>query len=335
MYKKIIILIISALMAVGCSRPPKQKPPEMYWPMPPAKTRIKFVDYIKGSIDVVGERKGKFSSLLFGEEADLSFVKPNYVGVFGRTIYVTDLRMVHVMDLKNKEVHVLGGEILQAPTGIDVDSKGTIYVADTGSRKICIFDKNGKTIARFGDPKLIGNMGGLSVDEERGRIYVANTKRHNVLVFDLQGNYLFAIGGRGHQPGAFNFPYDVTVDRNGDVIVLDSGNFRVQVFDSEGNLVSMFGTVGTAPGHFARPKGIALSPDGHLFVVDAAFGNFQIFDKSGRHYLSVGNSGAFLGEFLLPMGIAVGDDNMVYVVDQLNHRIQIFKYFPGGSEVQN
>jgi DNA-binding beta-propeller fold protein YncE len=326
--KKIIFLIFFILMAAGCSGPPREQPPEIYWPMPPEKPRIKFVDYIVGSIDVTGGRESKFSSLLFGEDADYAFIKPNFVGVRDQVVYVTDLRQVHVYNLGKSRFHTLGRGVLRGPTGIDVDSKGNVYVADSGARKIFIFSPDGKVSSRFSDPKLMGSMGGLSVDEDRGRFFVANTKRHNVLVFDLDGKYLFTMGGRGDRPGLFNYPYDVEVDKNGDIIVLDSGNFRVQVFDSEGELISIFGAVGTAPGHFARPKGVALSPDGYLFVVDSAFGNFQVFDKAGNVYLSVGRSGALLGEFLLPMGIAIGEDSKVYIVDQLNRRLQIFQYFP-------
>ena len=326
MDKRTLLIACAILLLVSCAKPSKEQIPEMYWPMPPAIPRVKFLDMIIGSIDVTKHQEGKFTTLLFGEGGEAKFLKPNFIAVKNNIIYVTDLVGIHVFDYKRKKYMLYASGFSRSPTGIDVDSKGNIYLADAGARKIFILDKNGNKKRTIFDKKKFGNLGGVFVDEERGRFYVANTKKHHIEVFDLDGQHLFSFGEHGNSPGNFNFPYDVAVDSEGDIIVLDSGNFRVQVFDSEFNFIREFGSVGTSPGQFARPKSLDIASDGRLFIIDAAFGNFQIFDKRGRVYLSVGNTGLHQAEFLLPMGIAIGEDDRIYVVDQLNRRLQVFQY---------
>ncbi len=320
------MIACAVLLVSACARPPREQAPEMYWPMPPAAPRVKFVDIIIGSIDVTRHTEGRFSTILFGEDTEAKFMKPNFVAVRDNILYVTDLNGIHVYDYKRNQYRRYVAGISRSATGIDVDSRGNIFLADSGARKIFILDKKGKILKTISDSKRFGSLGGVFVDEERGRFYVVNTKKHRIEAFDLEGQHLFSYGERGNAPGSFNYPYDIAVDSEGDIIVLDSGNFRVQVFDSDFGFKGMFGSVGTGPGQFARPKSLALSSDGHLFVIDAAFGNFQILDKFGKVYLSVGRTGTELAEFMLPMGIAIGEDDRIYIVDQLNRRLQVFQY---------
>jgi DNA-binding beta-propeller fold protein YncE len=326
MIKKIILIICSLIFMVACAKPYKEKVPEMYWPMPPNKPRVKFLNLIIGSIDVTKDRENKFKTLLFGEPGEVKFFKPTFIAARDNIVYVTDITGIHVYNFKRATYSLFGAGLTASPTGIDVDSKGNIYVADSGKRKIFIIDKKGRLVKSISDPKKLNNMGGVHVDEPRNRFFVANTRKHNIEVFSLDGEPLFTLGRSGSGDGEFNYPYDVTVDSTGDIFVLDSGNFRVQVFDDKGNYKYKFGSVGTAPGHFARPKSLAISSDDKLFVIDAAFGNFQIFNKRGGVYLSVGQSGYQVAEFMLPMGIAINEKDHIYVVDQLNRRLQVFEY---------
>ena len=325
MLKKVLLISCAILLVTACTRPQKEQTPEMFWPMPPSKPRIQFLDIIIGSIDVA-EDGNLFSTLLFGEDSEASFMKPNFIAAKNGIIYITDISGIHVYDYKRKRYRLYGAGITEGATGIDVDSEGNIYVAASYARKITILDKNGKLKKTITDVKNLSNMGGLFVDEKNGRFLVANTRKHRVEVFSLEGSHLFRFGTVGGGPGQMNFPYDVAVDGEGDILVLDSGNFRVQVFDGQGNYKWAFGSVGTAPGHFARPKSMALSSDGLLFVIDAAFGNFQIFNKRGAAYLAVGRTGSMIAEFILPMGIAIDEKDKVYIVDQINRRIQVFQY---------
>lgn len=324
-------------MLAACSIP-ADKPPEIYWPMPPDKPRIKFLDYVMGSIDATGVRIGKFRHVLFGEESESLLNKPTFAKVKDGALYVSDLGKLHVFDFKNKRYIALGEGLFVNLTGIDIASDGTIYAGDTTRLSLFIIKhKDGKfVITEVRETDRFQSIGGIAVDEKNNRVYAADTKSHRFNVFDLEGRFIDTFGRRGADDGQFNYPYDMAVDKDGRLFVLDSGNFRVQIFEQSGRFWGKFGAAGSAPGTFARPKGLALDSEGHIYVSDAAFNNFQIFDDKGRTYLSVGKAGTEPGDFMLPFGIDLDEDDKVYVVDQVNKRVQVFQYikYPGGIEAR-
>jgi DNA-binding beta-propeller fold protein YncE len=331
MFRIGICILFACLLITSCAPIPKDIPPELYWPTPPERTRIKFIDYIESNLDVVGE-EGAFKRMLFGSQEEETFRKPSFVAVKDGVMYVTDINRIFKFDIMRHEFKVIGTGLLRNATGIDVTSDGKIYVADSMLKKIIIIEGEELKATALGGTGEFVSPGGLVVDEQRGRFLVVDTKKHVVYAYTLEGKYLFSIGSRGGGAGEFNFPYDITVDKEGYIYVIDSGNFRVQIFGPEGNFINTFGSVGALPGLFSRPKGIAIDSEGHIYVVDAAFGNIQIFDVEGRIYLDVGKSGEEPGMFLLPMGIYIDEEDKLYVVDQINRRVQIFQYLKYPNE---
>ncbi len=322
-----VLTVLLVLVVASCAEIPVEEAPELVWPLPPQRPRIKFLDLIIGSADVATERDSKFKKLLFGGagEREYTFSKPSFNAVVDDVLYVTDRWGIYIYDFKKKTVKLMGSDLLGNPAGIDVSSDGDILVGDMLLKAVYLMRPKAKKVARVGAGTL-KSPGGVAFDEKNGRLVIVDVKEHNVKVYDRDGKFVFAIGERGTETGKFNFPYDVEVDDRGDIYVVDSGNFRVQKFDSTGKHLLSFGSVGISPGQFARPKAIALDSDDNIYVVDAAFANFQIFDKHGRALLAVGTTGREPGQFLLPIGIAIDRDDKVYVVDQLNKRIQIFQY---------
>jgi DNA-binding beta-propeller fold protein YncE len=328
---KVILFCVLAFVVSCAPEKVVDEVPELYWPLPPQRPRIKFVDYIIGSLDVTGSRRGEVTRVLFGEEGETGFMKPVFAYAFKDTVYVSDLTGVISMDFGKKIWSYIGSGDFLNPTGIAASKKGFIYVGDAAKADVFVINvETGKVNPVKGEK--FGNPGGLAVDDVNERLIAVDVKRHRVNVYSLEGKSLFSFGTRGIEPGEFNFPYDVATDDEGNIYVVDSGNFRVQKFDKDGTFQMMFGSVGTLAGQFARPKGIDLDSDGNIYVVDGAFGNFQIFDKLGRPLLAVGSIGIEPGQFVLPIGIAISDDDEVYVVDQLNKRIQKFQYIKYADE---
>jgi DNA-binding beta-propeller fold protein YncE len=325
MRKSKIYILLGFFLVASCASVPKDSPPELYWPTPPERPRIKFIDYIIGKLDVIKEQ-GTLKRLFFGPEEEVGFRKPSFVAFRDDVMYVTDINKVLKFDFRNHKYMAIGQEYLMNVTGIAVTSDGTIYVADSMLRGIIIIEPGSN------EPFIIGRRGefispgGIALDEPRNRFLVADAKKHMVFAISLEGDYLFSIGSRGTATGKFNFPYDVAVDKEGYIYVADTGNFRIQIFSPEGKFINTFGSVGMLPGQFSRPKGLALDSEGHIYVVDASFGNIQIFDAEGNVYLVVGKNGVEPGRFILPMGICLDEEDKIYVVDQANKRIQILQY---------
>lgn len=74
----------------------------------------------------------------------------------------------------------------------------------------------------------------------------------------------------GHSPGEFNYPWDIDISPNGDMIaVSDSRNHRVQIFDRFGNYLKKFTVFEQDPfeykSKFDYPRGICFDRDGKIF----------------------------------------------------------------------
>ncbi len=317
------VLLVLSFFIFSCASPPQEKIPEMYWPLPPEKPRIKLVDIIIGSLDAK-TRFGKFKEFLFGPESEVKFVKPFGVAVKNKKMFVTDVNGVHYYDFENGFFKIIGSSDLRLPSAIAYHGS-KLYVGDVIKKVVYVFNEKFEPVMQFGFKEL-DTPAGIAIDEKNQRIIVSDSKRHMLFIYSFEGKLITTFGRRGKGPGEFNIPYGVTVDREGRIYIVDSGNFRLQILDENGNFIKFIGSVGTSPGSFSRPKGVALDSEGHIYVLDSAFGNFQIFDFEGNTLLAVGYNGKGPGEFLLPSSIYIDENDEIYVVDQINKRIQIFQY---------
>jgi fibronectin type 3 domain-containing protein len=117
------------------------------------------------------------------------------------------------------------------PTGIAVDKKGRIYVADSGNNRIQIFRSNGDFLRVFGKKGAgrgkFDNPTDLDIDK-RDRLYVLDSGNNRILVFNLDGRFVAEIGTKGKENGQFREPLNMTIDSMGHIYVSDTGNNRLQ-----------------------------------------------------------------------------------------------------------
>jgi gliding motility-associated-like protein len=182
------------------------------------------------------------------------------------------------------------------PTGIELDEDGNIYVADHLTHIIRKVNKLGNVTTLAGTPYVpgdadgIGNAAefwrpyGLTIDNE-GNILVADEWNHKIRkvtplgeVTTFAGNGLDGITDGPSQSASFNFPWDVTVDGDGNVYVGDGFNYVIRKISEDGMVESFAGspqTQGSQDGYesgasFKGTTSIAWSQKtGSLFACDA------------------------------------------------------------------
>ncbi len=328
---------VAVLSAVGCAKPgpvfaPLASP--LLWPAPPETPRIEYVGELQTSSDLKRPRNlgQAIGEGIFGRAAAHSMLSPwGLCTDGGERLFVADsnAQVVHVFDLGTRRYQKWRPDPKSAPfaqpLGIAWDPRERLLVADPVAGVVFVFDTRGRSLGSFGSG-LLSRPCGVAVDRETGRRFVADAGSHEVLVFDPEGRLLKRLGGRGSDPGRFNYPTAVALDGAGRLYVSDTLNFRIQVFDRELAPLYQVGRHGDLPGDFSQPKGLALDSEGHLYVVDAHFENVQVFDGQGRLLLAFGHEGRGPAEFWLPAGIHIDASDRIWIADLYNRRVQVFRY---------
>ena len=208
-------------------------------------------------------------------------------------------------------------------SGVDIDSRGNVYVIQRRSPPILCFDSTGK-LRRWWGTTLIGKDGdmvgahGIRVDHD-DFVWITDRARHLVRKFDPAGQLLLTLGTEG-SPGTgenqFNRPADVAFGPAGEIYVADGyGNSRVVKFDRQGKFLKTWGEKGAGPSQFDLPHTIAVGRDGRIYVGDRYNARIQIFDSEG--------SLQEIWTGFVPCGIAFDRAGVLFVADGVSQVLQL------------
>ena len=160
---------------------------------------------------------------------------------------------------------------LRSPDDLVFDSKGLIYVADAGNKRIAKFDADGKYLAEWGkggkEPGQFATAHGLAIDSQ-DRIYVADRGNQRVQVFNTDGQFQAAWTEAGN-------PFGLLVTPEG-LIVADGDAHRLTLLDFEGKRIGAWGS----PDTLKLPHLMALGHDGTLYVTEVNGKRVQMFKRT-------------------------------------------------------
>ncbi len=318
-----VALLATAAVAAACGHAPPR--PEVVWPDPPEKPRIKYVMSIRTPQDIGLTGWEAFTRALLGGPEKMVISKPAGIALSedGQRIYVSDSRLVAVVviDLPGHTMRNLApDEPLSEPAGVALDAQENVYLAQPRERRVAVFSKDGKRIRTIGWGDF-DRPTGVVVDKKRELLYVADSShtksdKHRVLVYDLAGKLLRTIGTRGEGEGQFNFPVFLALDAAGHLYVADTLNFRIHEFSLEGKFVRAFGEQGDVPGTFNSLKGIAFDGFGNLYVVEGKGAVVQMFNRDFDLLMWFAGLAPKWEYLELPIAIAIDQrTNRIYVGD--------------------
>lgn len=333
--KRQLLFMVGLIFIFGCAAPPQRpEEPNIVWPLPPDKPRIKYIRSYSDTFDV--EDLPGFLDKVLGV-GFFSLDRPQGVAVDREgNVYVADStqQLVVAFQPVKKKLKFMGleddAQRLSIPIGLAIaDTWNMLFVASTGTKKVIGYDlATGRTKIVIGG---FVNPVSVAVDEARGKIYVTDSKANELKVFDSSGRHINTIasktgGGRG-EDYTLSLPGQVATDRQGNVYVADTFDYNVKVYGPDGKFIKKIGQgMGTRGGQFSKLSGVAVDSEGHIYTVDTDFSHVQIFNQDGQLLLVFGKSGNAPGAFALPLHIYIDKQDRIYVADTFNKRVQVFQY---------
>lgn len=264
--------------------------------------------------------------------------------------------------LRLRAVEVIGEQgtracQFSAPTQLDVDRDGALFVVDGNNHRVQRIALNGDVLV-YGKPgqgpgQLWGPTG-VAVHPSGQFFFVAEQGNNRVQCFHVNGQ------SRGVLPG-FRAPSGVTFDTEGHLWVADTGAGRVVRLDIRSGKViggmdrtvgvlrpvaiacdaahnlyitdgqtsdvtryTYFGIRAHALGEIrrlAQPQQAAVDAQGRIYLAETGANRLHVFDANGNSLLAIDIPASKLGAFRGPSGVALGPRDEIYVSDTLNHRI--------------
>jgi sugar lactone lactonase YvrE len=225
------------------------------------------------------------------------------------------------------------------PTAIATDAAGRVYVTDSASHRVEVFDSasgGNAYLGSFGENDDLPSPSGIGVDN-RARIYVVDAQRDQILRYSSwtdKPEVIRILGDPGTELGQFDDPQQITLSARSDVYVADRKNVRVQWIASTGLARGGFGVGDLGPPAFGSPHGIARDPvTGQVYVSsdELGGGGVRVYDRRGLLLRVVAAPGSDGGQVSTPTGLAIDGAARVVTADSGHGRLAAYASYAGGS----
>lgn len=207
------------------------------------------------------------------------------------------------------------------PTGVAVNSKGHIFIANKGRMKLLEFDAAGNFMRSLAEDVLVAPHG-LRIDKQ-DNIWVTDIETHMVLRINPNGRISLVLGQKDtsglidetRNLILFNKPADMAFGLNSEIYIADGyGNSRVVKLDKYGNFIGTWGEKGNENGNFNNPHNVVVDNKGLVYVADRHNNRIQIFNADGDFLSSWNHIGT-------PWGLAINDSQEIFMTDGTNEKI--------------
>ena len=237
-----------------------------------------------------------------------------------------------IFDEQLQYSHVIGGKgtgngKFQCITGIAVDNKGYLYVADYDLHYIQKFIMSGQFVSQFGSKGTAkGQFNfpyGLVLSQSE-LLFVCDCNNYRIQVFRNE-QFSYTFGQYGMEPGYFNDPHDLTLNSNEDqLFITDANNDRIQVFTPNGQFLRIFGNFTDIPFELQCPVGIYYTPDNHLLISSYGTHYVLVFEEDGRFVSAI--EGTYQGKerFSGPRGVIMMNNGQIVIVSGGTDKLVVF-----------
>jgi DNA-binding beta-propeller fold protein YncE len=208
---------------------------------------------------------------------------------------------VLVFDRDGSYLTSWGAGLFAFPHTIRAARDGNLWVVDRDHAQMMLFTTSGELLRTIG-VKGFRSLTGVSPDYFKSDAYKSVTQggapfnlptdidaaptgelfvtdgygNARVHKFAADGTHLHSWGEPGTEPGQFNLPHAVWIDRRGRVLIADRENDRVQVFDQSGRLLHVWPTT------LIGPAVIYVDNDDIVYIVEHNSGQVSVLTLDGE-----------------------------------------------------
>lgn len=200
---------------------------------------------------------------------------------------------------------------LLKPRGLAISTRGDLYVADTGNRRIQIFALKGLPLRAIWEPLLVNLVDG-EIEVKRA---VTEPPEEVQLAHCLEGEPVF--------PEDTWLPFDIVVSVDCWAYVSDYANHLIHVFDPQGRWCrALTGEADEAP-PLENPTHIALDKKCRLYVLQEGKDYVTVLGKDGKFIGQVKTVEDVKGRFC-PISIGVDAEGNICIADRTTRRVHSF-----------
>ena len=221
------------------------------------------------------------------------------------------------------------GEFDARAHGIHASPDDFIWTVNDNQHCIKKYTPEGKLVLTIGiekeaaekwSGKPFNRPTNMAVSPNTGDVYITdgygNSRVHR---FTAEGKHVVSWGAPGVDPGEFQIPHNVVIDRDENIYVTDRENYRLQVFDANGNLKAIWQNI-------YRPQALCMGRDQTVYIGEMLMEpdlrdfpkvghRLNAYNLKGERLARIGDAelGDGPNQFIAPHGFGVDSRGNLYV----------------------
>ena len=199
------------------------------------------------------------------------------------------------------------------------ESKGRLYLADTGNNRLVSFDTQFTYLSEFtAEGKL--NFPVSIVKDSKGELVITESNKNQVTVINVIKKTISALDFSKVPDKNSIITGRLAIDNKDNLYLVDKANRRILIFNDQKRYVREI----TAKKDIAGFKDVKLDNKGNIYTIDVLNRRIYVFNNAGKIISKFGKEGTGKSDFSFPVSLAVDKRGLIYVADRHKNKIMIF-----------